>query len=178
MDAYTSYYLQQAKTGKGSTFYNRQKGRGIGSFIGSIFRTIYPYIKSGFSALRDELLSGGVGFIQDTVNQVPAKESLVNRVRQVGNNLTERAANKVSTMTGSGATNTRKRKRSAQTTTRRVKRKTAKSRTGNRKKKTTIKRLKKNCKNSNKKRKSGQACHKRVKKQRGKGGTYHNDIFS
>jgi hypothetical protein len=104
-------------------------------------------------------LSGGVGFIQDTVNQVPAKESLVNRVRQVGNNLAERAAIKVSTTTGSGATNTIKRKRSAQTTTRRVKGRTAKSRTGNRKKKSTIKILKKNCKNSNKKRKSGQACH-------------------
>ncbi|KAF4528096.1 hypothetical protein B566_EDAN014529 [Ephemera danica] len=70
----------------------------------------YPYIKSGFSALTGELLKGDVGVLSDTVRQVPVRESLANRVKIFGNNLTEKAVNKVQSMSGSGI---RKRKRKA-----------------------------------------------------------------
>ena len=48
--------------------------------------------------------------MSDTVRQVPVRESLANRVKIFGNNLTEKAVNKVQTMSGSGI---RKRKRKA-----------------------------------------------------------------
>ncbi|KAF4525375.1 hypothetical protein B566_EDAN013226 [Ephemera danica] len=78
MDPYTNNYSRQARTGFGSSYYNRQSGRGLGSFVGSIFRNIYPYIKSGFSVLRDKLVSGGVGLFNDTVNQFQSTKALLN----------------------------------------------------------------------------------------------------
>ena len=110
MNSYTDYYLKQAQSGVGSLYEGSQRARGLGTFFGSLFRSVYPYIKSGFSALTGELLKGGVGVLSDTVRQVPVRESLANRVKIFGNNLTEKAVNKVQTMSGSGI---RKRKRKA-----------------------------------------------------------------
>lgn len=103
MNPYTTYYVRQAQSGFGSRYNQQQTGHGLGNIISSVFRTVFPYVKSGLSALKDELLSGGVGVLSDTFHQVPLNESLTNRVRNFGTGLTERAVRKVSAMTGSGA---------------------------------------------------------------------------
>jgi hypothetical protein len=102
MDPYTAYYLRQAQTGYSGSQYKQQSGRGLGRFLMSIIRTVTPFMKSGFKAIGNELLSAGAGILTDTVKQVPTRESFRNRVREFGNNLTERAVNKVSGMSGGG----------------------------------------------------------------------------
>jgi hypothetical protein len=102
MDPYTAYYLRQAKSGFSGSQYRQQSGRGLGRFLMSIIRSVSPWMKSGFRALGNELLSTGAGILTDTVKQVPTNESFKNRIRELGNNLTERAVNKVGSMTGGG----------------------------------------------------------------------------
>jgi hypothetical protein len=165
MDPYTVYYLNQARTGIGSHSSTKQTGRGLGSFISKIFTTVYPYIKSGFSAIGNELLSGGMGLIQDTMNQVPIKESINSRVRKVGHNLTDRAVNSVLGMSGSGNTNKRKRKKTPQSTARRTSNKKTKRAPKVAKKKPVKKKPAKKC--------TKKKC-KPKQRQSGKG---FNDIF-
>ena len=123
MNSYTDFYARQAQSGVGSLYHPGQKGRGLGNFFGSIFRSVYPYIKSGFSALTGELLKGGVGLLEDTVRQVPIKESITNRVQTFGKNLTDRA---VKTMTGSGLRKRKRKASAAQSAVSRRRRKTKK----------------------------------------------------
>ena len=129
MNPYTSYYSKQAESGVGTNYYHHQTGHGIGNFLGNIFSKIFPLLKSGFSAVKDELLTGGVGLLSDTLHQVPIKESLTNRIRKMGSNLTDRAVNKVSTMTGSGAYKRRRSASSKRQSTVRAKRRKSKKRT-------------------------------------------------
>lgn len=122
MNSYTSYYLKQAQTGVGNAYFREQSGRGIGNFFGKMFRSVLPYLKSGLSAVKDEILTGGLGLLSDTVKQVPIKESLQNRVRNMGHSLTERA---VKQMSGSGRVYKRKRASKNQSTAASKKRKTS-----------------------------------------------------
>lgn len=148
MNSYTSYYLKQAQTGVGNSYYREQTGKGVGNFFGRMIRSVLPYLKSGLSAVKDELLSGGVGVLSDTVRQVPIKESLQNRVRNMGHNLRERAVKK---MSGSGRVYKRKNTTKNQSTTASKKRKTS-AKKG--KKKTVKKRPKKQVKRLKPKKKS------------------------
>jgi hypothetical protein len=164
MDPYTQYYLKQAKTGIGSISHSKQSGRGLGTFLSNVFKTVYPYVRSGFSAITNELLSGGIGLIKDTYDQVPVQESIGNRAKKVGHNLTDRAVDSVMGMAGSGNITSRKRKQKSQSVGRSTQSK--KSKRGPRvvKKKKTIKN----------KTKKTRCPKKKTKKQRGKG---FNDIF-
>jgi hypothetical protein len=166
MNDYTQFYQRQVDSGIGSLYQPTQKGRGLGSFFGSIFRSVYPYIKSGFSALTNELLNGGIGLLSDTINQVPVKESIANRVKTFGNNLTDRAVKK---MTGAGRN---KRKRSSCSAQLSKRRRTRKTSTKTRKPKKKVKRLKK--KRATKKKSKAKRATKRksVKKKK------FTDIFS
>lgn len=113
MNPYIDFYQQQAESGIGTAYYGNQTGHGLGNWFGNIFRRIMPLIKSGFSTVKNELLTGGLGVLTDTLKQVPLKDSLQKRVQNMGNNLTEKAVKKVATMTGSGAY---KRKKNTNTT--------------------------------------------------------------
>lgn len=160
MNPYTAYYAKQAQTGIGSSYYPHQAGRGVGNFLSNIFRSVMPYLKSGLSAIKDELFNGGVGILSDTIKQVPIKQSLQNRVRTMGTNLTDRAVSQIGSMSGSGLVYKRKRTSKPQSTNKTKKRKTCKKKTVKKAKKQqtkkkTVKRLqqkkrkvstKKNCK--------------------------------
>jgi len=82
--------------------------------LASIFRKIFPYIKSGARAFGEEVLTSGVGVLKDNLNGRPLKESLKARVTEAGHNLTNRAANKIETMVGSGGLKRRRRRRRTQ----------------------------------------------------------------
>ena len=81
-----------------------QRGHGIGSFLGGLFRRVLPLLKRGAKALGREALRTGMNIASDmTTNNIPFKESLKSRVRETGENLKRKAEEKIdSLMEGSG----------------------------------------------------------------------------
>jgi hypothetical protein len=109
MNPYTSYYIKQAQTGISSGHYPSQHGKGLGNWLSAIAKSVYPYIRSGFGAVTDEILSAGIGLASDKLRNVPLKDSLSSRVKNLGTGLTDRAVNKIQSMTGSGGIKRKKR---------------------------------------------------------------------
>ena len=113
-DAYTSYYLRQAEGAQyGGGFSGSQKGDGLGSFLGGLFRRVFPLLKSGAKAFGSEALSTGVGLLKDALTGKSMKESVRSRITDAGTNLTTKAARKMESMVGSGYKR-RQRKRKSQ----------------------------------------------------------------
>ncbi len=107
---YHTYYTTQAGSGLGNIYRGvlYQKGHGIGNFFKSIFRTVFPLIKSGLQTVGKESLIGTAHFLNDIVAEKSAKDSFKNRIKEVGANLKDKAMHKLEKMIGSGI----KRKRS------------------------------------------------------------------
>jgi hypothetical protein len=124
------YYNHFLGSSKGNTatplIYSRkgQKGAGLGSFLASIFRKVFPFIKSGAKAMGEEFLKSGVGVVSDNFRGKKLRDSLRDRVREAGTNLSERAASKVESMLGGGIKRRRSRPRK-QSTRRRGKKRTS-----------------------------------------------------
>src|SRR5258705_12709118 len=77
------YYAHQAGGGVGSVFAGQryQRGHGLGSFFGGLFRSAMPLITRGLRALgRQALSSGGGGLTGGMEGQTP-KESFMARGR-------------------------------------------------------------------------------------------------
>ena len=107
---YVSYYLNQAGTGVGPVFRGApyQRGHGIGSWLSSIFRSVFPMLKSGAKTLGQEALNAGFGVLRDAITRKPLRESLKSRMREAGSNLMNVAEQKIDTMKGSGYKRKRK----------------------------------------------------------------------
>lgn len=74
-DVYTEYYLNQAGSGIGNVYSGSvyQKGQGIGSFLGGLFRCVFPLLKSGSKVMGSELLKSTANIISDiSRNEDPA----------------------------------------------------------------------------------------------------------
>lgn len=113
-DQYTLYYMRQAEGRNGGSFHSpTMKGDGLGSFLGNLFRRIFPLLSSGAKVVGQEALSTGVGLLKDALNGRSLKESMYDRVSQAGKNLSEKAAKKMEGMVGNGYKR-RKRKRKSQ----------------------------------------------------------------
>lgn len=115
------YYLEQAGSGfskiyRGTQF---QKGHGIGSFLRGLFRSIFPLIKTGAQTIGREALVGTAHLLNDFVEKKPAKESLKQRLMEVGGNLKEKAMNKIDKMVGSGCIKRKRKKKTFQTSKKR-----------------------------------------------------------
>jgi hypothetical protein len=117
-DPYTRYYMRQAEGRDHGDTYRpyTQKGDGIGSFLGGLFRRVFPLFSSGAKAIGKEALSTGVNLLKDMLSGKSMKESVSSRVTEAGSSLTKKAANKMSSMVGSGY-KTRKRKTRPQSRT-------------------------------------------------------------
>ena len=103
-DPYTEYYLRQAE-GKdygGGYTSSSQKGDGLGSFLGGLFRRVLPLFKSGAKALGKGALSTGVNLLRDAITGKSMKDSMRTRITEAGGNLTTKAARKMESMVGSG----------------------------------------------------------------------------
>lgn len=116
-DIYTEYYLNQAGSGFSNIYAgpSYQRGYGIGSFLGGLFRTVYPLLKKGSLALGSELLKTGVSCLGDISRSEDPQEVFKNRGKEAVNNLSRRAADH---MFGSGYKNAvvgRKRSQSSKT---------------------------------------------------------------
>lgn len=124
-DLYTEYYLTQAGSGFSNIYAgpSYQRGYGIGSFLGGLFRTVYPLLKKGTVALGSELIKTGASCLGDISRSEDPKEVLKKRGKEAVNNLSRRAADQ---MFGSGYKNAvgrRKRRQSSRTTASAKKRK-------------------------------------------------------
>lgn len=101
IDVYTDYYLKQAGSGYGGVYTSGlyQKGHGIGSFLGGLFRCVFPLLKKGSSALGSELLKSGVNIISDISKNEPVESTIKKRGKETINNLSKLVGDK---MFGSG----------------------------------------------------------------------------
>ena len=80
-----------------------QRGHGIGSFLGGLFRKILPYLSRGARVVGKEALRAGLNVIEDVENNTPMKEALKTRLKESGGNLKRKAEEKINNlMTGSG----------------------------------------------------------------------------
>lgn len=93
VDLYTNYYLRQVGSGVSSIYSgpSYQRGYGIGSFLGGLFRAVYPLISKGTKAVGSELLKSGVGLLGDLMNEDP-NAALKKRGKELVSNLGTRTS--------------------------------------------------------------------------------------
>lgn len=108
---YEHYYTHQAGSGVGVVFKGSpyQRGHGIGSFLGGLFRSVLPLLSSGAKAIGKEALTAGVGLLTDMANSRPMEESIKGRLKNANSNLKRKADEKIDRlMSGSGYITKRK----------------------------------------------------------------------
>lgn len=95
----TSYYITQAGTGAGSFYsgpmYQRgsgrsQRGAGIGSFLGGLFRRMLPILRKGTEAVGREVIKSGANFLTDLGDNVIPCVAFKKRTREGIANLTSK----------------------------------------------------------------------------------------
>ena len=96
-DQITQYYLRQAGGGgqyyAGATF---QKGHGIGSWLGGLFRTVLPLLKSGAAVVGKEAARAGSHILADVASGDNFKESALRHGGEAVQNLKRKAASTMS----------------------------------------------------------------------------------
>lgn len=108
---YQHYYSHQAGSGVGIVYKGvpHQRGHGIGSFLGGLFRSVLPLLSNGFRTVGKEALNAGVGLLSDMMNSHPMEESIKSRFKDASANLKRKADEKIeSLMSGSGYKRNRK----------------------------------------------------------------------
>lgn len=113
---YEHYYSHQAGSGIGIIYKGvaHQRGHGIGSFLGGLFRSVLPLLANGAKAVGKEALNTGVGLLSDLINARPLNESIKTRLKKANENLKRKADDKIdSLMSGSGYKINRARKKLA-----------------------------------------------------------------
>lgn len=107
MEHYQEYYENQVG-GRGGIEHvyigtPNQRGHGVGSFLGGIFRKILPLFSRGARAVGKEALRSGLNILSDVGHNTPFKEAFKARVRESGDNLKRKANEKIDLlMRGSG----------------------------------------------------------------------------
>lgn len=87
-DVYTQYYLDQAYSGIGcSSLHTYQKGYGIGSFLGGLFRCTFPLLKKSSAAVGSEILKSGANVFSDISRNENPKASIKKRGKEAIANL-------------------------------------------------------------------------------------------
>jgi len=107
-DPYLAYYRhQQLGHGVSSVYHGAayQRGHGIGSYLGGLFRTISPLLKSGASAVGREALRSGVAFLGDIAGgTVRPRDAAGTRFKEFSTTLKRKADEKMDrVMSGGGA---------------------------------------------------------------------------
>lgn len=112
---YEHYYSRQAGSGIGVIYKGvpYQRGHGIGSFLGGLFRSILPLLSSGAKVIGKEALNAGVGLLSDMVGSRPMEESIKSRLKEASSNLKRKADSKIDGINMSGSGYIKKNKRSS-----------------------------------------------------------------
>lgn len=110
---YEHYYSHQAGSGIGVIYKGAayQRGHGIGSFLGGLFRSVLPLLSSGARVVGKEALNAGVGLLSDMVNARPMEDSIKTRLKDATSNLKRKAHDKIDRLNMSGSGYKTKRKR-------------------------------------------------------------------
>ena len=96
MKAYHDYYIHQA--GKGyPVFAGRryQRGHGLGSIFGGLFKAAMPLLKKGAKTLEREALKTGLNIAGDVVQGRNIKQAAKSRLQLTGENLLQKAMDTV-----------------------------------------------------------------------------------
>lgn len=96
-DVYTEYYLNQAGSGFGNVYASGiyQKGHGIGSFLGGLFRCVFPLLRNGSSAIGSEILKSGANIISDISKSESPEVAFKKRGKEAINNLSNLMSEKM-----------------------------------------------------------------------------------
>lgn len=92
-DELTRYYMNQAGSGMGE-FYSGpiyQRGYGIGSYLGGLFRSILPLLRRGSIAVGKEIFNSGTKFFNDVENNVEPRTAFNARSAEAFDNLKRKA---------------------------------------------------------------------------------------
>ena len=107
--AITNYYLTQAGGGQFYAGTSYQKGYGIGSWLGGLFRMVLPILTSGAATVGREAARAGAHVLADVASGQNFKESARAHAGQAAENLGVMLKRKAAdTMQGSGAIKRRK----------------------------------------------------------------------
>ena len=80
-----------------------QRGHGLGSFFGGLLRGALPLLRQGAKAIGRQALQTGMQIMGDVVENKPFKLSLRSRLHEAGQNLQQKANNKIKNIiTGGG----------------------------------------------------------------------------
>lgn len=106
VDRYIRYYISRSqKGGDIGPFYRashfKQKGHGLGSFFGGLWRYVKPFFTSGLRAVGEEALKAGSSALSD-IGTKTGREILRTRFGEAGRNLKRRAEEKLKRMEGAG----------------------------------------------------------------------------
>lgn len=122
-----------------------QRGYGVGSFLGGLYRQIQPFASRSAKPVGKELLSAGVNVLGDVFTRnVDVKKSLEDRLTESGHRLKRKAVDTIEDMVNNPTKYKRKRKPKKsqkgagrrRTKKKRGRPKKTKKKTGKRKKKT------------------------------------------
>lgn len=110
---YEHYYSHQAGSGIGVIYKGApyQRGHGIGSFLGGLFRYVLPLFSSGARVIGKEALNAGVGLLSDVISSRPMEDSIKSRLKEASANLKRKADDKIDRINMSGSGYITKRKR-------------------------------------------------------------------
>lgn len=112
----TQYYLNQAGGGGNGHFYagsSYQKGYGIGSWLGGLFRQILPILRSGATAVGKQAVLAGSNVLADLAAGENASVSAKRRLGQAGATLSDTLKRKADAMSGAGRRRSIKRRKVA-----------------------------------------------------------------
>ena len=104
----TQYYVTQAGGGHFYAGSSYQKGYGIGSWLGGLFRSVLPILRSGAIAVGREAARAGSHVLADVATGENVRESVRKHAGEVATNLTGQMKRKLESMEGSGAIKRRK----------------------------------------------------------------------
>jgi len=127
---YERYYAIQAGNGI-DTWYRGapvQRGHGIGSFLGGLFRAALPMLRKGAVAVGKEALSAGANVLDDVAFGVPFKTALDMRMNDATNNLKRKATDKITGLLKGGGYKPKRKKKTTQSKKVSLRRKSSKSR--------------------------------------------------
>jgi len=106
--AITQYYVTQAGGGHFYAGSSYQKGYGIGSWLGGLFRSVLPILRSGAIAVGKEAARAASHVLADVAAGDNVKSSFKKHAGEAANNLTGQMKRKLEGMEGSGAIKRRK----------------------------------------------------------------------
>ena len=107
--SYEDYYKKQ-NGGEIPIFYGSrmQRGHGIGSILGGLFRKALPFLKRGGINLGKQLLSSGIDVANDMIDGKKFKDAAIDRLPEGINQFANRMG--FNRQSGSGVRTSRKRK--------------------------------------------------------------------